>query len=156
MSRRDFIGGGGGYELVDANGSFRRFLQNAPKEMRKEIQHAVTMTSSALRNRMSVAAPVGPDAPHLKEAVSFVVRGLVGKVGYIEGQGGDDPSGSTTATWKGMEMTNAWVALFNEYRPNKQPFMKPSAEKEAPDFIKRMTQAITQAERNLSGGGGLL
>jgi hypothetical protein len=53
-------------------------------------------------------------------------------------------------------MTNAWVALFNEYNPNRQPWMKPSAERESSDFVKRVADAMGQVERNLSGGGGLL
>jgi hypothetical protein len=157
VSRRDFIGGQRhGILLEDVNGSFARLIDNGPKEARKLVQAAVKSTCFALERRMATSAPVGPDSPHLREAVSHKVHGLNGRVGYIEGQGGDDASRADAPTWNGMVMTNAWVALFNEYNPNRQPWMKPSAERESSDFVKRVADAMGQVERNLSGGGGLL
>lgn len=143
MSARDLIGA----ELVDSNGSFARMLREAPKVMRAELKPAVQVTCFALGQRIKGAAPVGPDAPHIKDAVTFTVRGLTGRVGYIDAT---EPAGPDNPA------TQAEVALYNEYHPNKQPFMKPSAEAESADFVKRMQVAIGQVERNLSGGGGLL
>lgn len=145
MSSRTLVGGG--FELEDANGSFARFLRNAPKEFRQSINAAIKTTCFALERRMESAAPVGPDAPHIKEAVTHAVRGLSGRVGYID---------ATAPAAPGSNASIADVALYNEYRPNKQPFMRPSAELEASDYVRRMKAAIGQAERSLSGGSGNL
>lgn len=146
MSRRDFVGGGA-IQIEDVGGSFAKFLKNAPKEMRAYIQDAVKKTCFSMRGRMEVGAAEGPDAPHIKDHVTFETRGLSGKVGFIN---------ATEAAGPGNDATIADVALFNEFRPNVQPFMRPAAEAEASDFARRMKAAITQAEHSLSGGGGLL
>jgi hypothetical protein len=124
--------------------------------MRECVYSALDTTKFSLQRRMSHLAPVGPDSPHLRETVSTKRRGLVAQVGYIDGQGGEEEARDLGDKWKGMTMTNAWVALFNEYNPNKQPFMRPAAEAEARDFVMRMRAAIGKADRDLSGGGGLL
>jgi hypothetical protein len=145
MSARNVIGGG--VVLEDVGGSFARFLRDAPKEMRQQLQAAVKTTSFAMQQRMKAMAPVGPDAPHIRDAVTHSVRGLVGKVGFID---------ATAPAGPGNSASIGDVALYNEYSPNNQPFMRPSAEAESSDFVRRMKAAVTQAERSLSGGGGLL
>lgn len=145
MSRRTQVGGG--FEVIDVNGSFKRFLKNAPKEFREVLKDAVKRTSFALERRMASSAPIGPDAPHIRDFVTHKVRGLQGQVGFIDATAQAGPENDATI---------ADVALYNEYRPNKQPFMLPAAEAEASDFVKRAKAALGQAERNLSGGGGLL
>lgn len=145
MSARTLIGGG--TVLEDTNGSFARFLRDAPKAMRNEIQAAVKTTCFAMQQRMRAQAPVGPDAPHIRDHVTYAVRGLSGRVGFID---------ATEAAGPHNTATLADVALYNEYTPNQQPFMRPAAEAEASDFTRRMKAAITNAERSLSGGGGLL
>jgi hypothetical protein len=143
MGRRDVIS----VELVDVSGSFARFLRDAPKEMRIEVIDAVKKTCFSMSRRMEATAEVGPDAPHIRDHVTYEMRGLTGKVGFIN---------ATQSAGPNNDATMADVALFNEFNPNKQPFMRPAAEAESSDFAKRMKAAITQAERDLTGGGGLL
>lgn len=146
MSARDRIGGGDGIEVVDVNGSFARFLKNAPKECRERVSAAVLVTAHKLAQRMGSVAPVGPDAPHIANTVTFKHRGLTATVGYLaEDFGGDEAGDGSTATI-------AEVALYNEYRPNQQPFMRPSAEAESSDFVRRMAAAVASMERALGNG----
>jgi len=134
-------------ELVDVNGSFAKFLREAPKVMRQCLYDALDKTAFAVGQRMRTKAPVGPDAPHIRDYVTQKRRGLTAQVGYID---------ATQPAGPGNTATIAEVALFNEYMPNKQPFMKPAAREEEGNFLKRMKSAIGQVERDLSGGGGLL
>lgn len=143
MGKRDLIGGGG-FELIDVGGSFKRFLQTAPKETRAYMADAVQKTAFALQQRMKVAAPVGPDAPHIRDAVTMKGRGLSYQVGFID---------ATEPAAPGNPTTQAFVALLNEYTPNQQPFMRPSAEAESGEFVRRVTAAMQQVDRVLSGGG---
>lgn len=144
MSKYDLIGGG--LTVEDVGGSFARFLKNAPKEMRKCMAGAVQATAFALAQRMKAKAPVGPDAPHIRDFVTSKSRGLYGRAGFIDATEQAGPNNPASI---------ADVALYNEYRPNAQPFMKPAAEQESADFVKRMKVAMGLVERNLSGGGGL-
>ncbi len=144
MSSRTLVGGG--LSIVDVDGSFARFVKNAPKEMRASLGDVVRKTTFALEQRLRATAPVGPEAPHIRDAVSSKVRGLSGQAGFIN---------ATEPAAPGSDSTMAEVALYNEYRPNAQPFMKPAAEAESSTFVTRMKTALTQVERDLSGGGGL-
>lgn len=148
MGKRTFVGGGQGIVIEDVDGSFQRFLTNAPKVARALLHDAVEKTAFALRNRMDATAPVGPDAPHIKEALTYKRRGMRAEVGILETEGVEPAAPGSTASM-------ADVALYNEYRPNAQPFMLPAAEAETADFRKRTTDAIRQLERDLVGGGGL-
>jgi len=134
-------------EVIDVGGSFRRFIDHAPKEYRRLISGEVKTTAFALQQRMKAKAPVGPDAPHIRDFVTHDVRGLTARVGFID---------ATDAAAPSSDASIGDVAAYNEWNPNKQPFIKVSAEAEAPDFVRRVTSAIGQAERILSGGGGLL
>ena len=147
MARNTIVGGGAGFLLEDVGGSFARFVREAPKDMRATVQAAVKTTCFALERRMAAAAPVGPDAPHIRNYVKHEVRGLNGRVGFID---------ATDAAAPGSDASIGDVALFNEYRPNAQAFMRPSAELESSDFVRRVRDAIRRTERDLSGGGGLL
>lgn len=120
--------------LEDVNGSFARFLRTAPKEFRQELAHVVKQTVFGVGQRMKANAPVGPDAPHIRNDVETTARGLGGKVGYL------------------TNPDQAAVALYNEFRPNKQPFMRKSAEDEAGEFRARATKALQKAGRSLSSG----
>lgn len=144
MSARTKIGGG--FEIEDVGGSFRRFLNETPRIARAYLADAVKKTAFALQSRMEADAPVGPDAPHIKESITYTTRGQSAQVGYID---------ATEAAGPGNDASLADVALFNEYSPNHQPFMRPAAEAEASDFVRRITAAVQQVERDLSGGGGL-
>lgn len=147
MGKRDFIGGvKGGIVLEDVGGSFARFLKETPRLARAYIHDAVEKTAFSLAGRIRHLAPVGPDAPHIKEAVTYQRRGQSALVGYLD---------ATQPAAPGSNASIADVALYNEYKPNSQPFMRPAAEAEDADFRKRVTQAIQRMERDLSGGGGL-
>jgi hypothetical protein len=145
MGKRDLVGGG--FVVEDVGGSFKRFIDTAPKVVRLCIYDALDRTRFAMEQRMRATAPVGPDAPHIREHVTSTRRGLQAQVGFIE---------ATQAAGPDNDASIADVALYNEYRPNKQPFMRPAAEAEASDYVKRMKAALFQAERDLSGGGGVL
>lgn len=142
MSRRTQVGGG--FEVIDVNGSFKRFLKNAPKEARATLVPAVLVTAHKLEQRMASMAPVGPDAPHIARSITFKHRGLTAQVGFLKEDFGAEPAAD------GSTATIAEVALYNEYKPNKQPFMLPAAEAESSDYRKRMIAALAVAERKLS------
>jgi hypothetical protein len=126
--------------LEDVNGSFARMIANAPKETRALLAAAVQSTTFALGQRMKATAPVGPDAPHMKDEIAISVRGLNGRAGILKASGEGDA---------------AHIALYNEYVPNQQPFMKPAARAEERDFVRRAQEAIGQLERRLGSGTGI-
>jgi hypothetical protein len=130
--------------LEDVGGSFARFLREAPKVARAEVGQAVKVTSFALAQRMKANAP-GPSEmpPHIKDAIASSARGLTGRAGILD-DGGE--SGSPGAS-------QADVALFNEYSPNKQPFMLPAAEATKNEFRVAVTRALSKVEQQLSGAG---
>lgn len=132
-------------EVIDVAGSFERFFKLAPKIARAELSDtAVEPTTFSLRGRIAAAAPVGEDAPHIKERVEWKVRGLNGQAGYID---------ATEAAGPGSNASIADVALFNEYRPNRQPFMRPSADAEENAFKARALKALRNIEMKLTVGG---
>jgi hypothetical protein len=133
-----------GVEIVDVDGRFRRLVKQAAPMTRKFLAAAVKETAAALARRIARGAPVGPDAPHIHDAVTFTARGLTGKAGFIER--------ANEQAAPGNPATQGDVALFNEYTPNRQPFMLPAAEVEAPDYARRARTALEQVERALSGG----
>jgi hypothetical protein len=143
VSKRDFIGGGRGIVIEDVGGSFRRFFTNAPKRARQLLTPAVLVTANKLAQRMEHGAPEGPDAPHIKRSVTFKHRGLGAQVGYIAEDFGADQAAD------GSDATIAEVALFNEYRPNNQPFMRPAAEAESSDFVKRISDVLSRIGSSL-------
>ncbi len=161
MARTTFIGGGSGFVLEDVNGSFKRFLKNAPIEAKKRIAAQVLVTAHKLEQRMQSTAPVGPDSPHIARAVTFSQRGQTAKVGYLaEDFGGDPANDSEPQTWNGASVTNAMVAMFNEYGvshkgsgKHPRPFMKNAAEAEQQPFVNRIKGAIESMEKALSSGG---
>ena len=128
-------------ELIDVDGSFQRLLKEAPKLAKEEMKLAIRKTAFAVAQRVRAAAPVGPNAPHIRDAVEIRQRGLMAQVGYL--------SNAPAVAGKSIP-SQAGVALFNEYNPNQQPFMRPSAKAEAGDFLRRATEAIRGIERNLA------
>jgi hypothetical protein len=130
--------------LEDVNGSFARFLREAPRVARKEVAFAVQKATFQVAQRMRASAPVGPDAPHIRDAITTTQRGLTGQAGFINAT---EPAGPNNSA------TQAEVALYNEYTPNKQPFMRPAAEAEASGFVRGVREALGRVERTLSGGG---
>lgn len=124
--------------IEDVNGSFARFIKQAPKAVRIELSDVVAKTTFAVWQRMKALAQVGPDAPHMRDALEAKLpqrNGLSGRAGVFDND------------------EQAHVALYNEYRPNRQPFMRPAALDEEPGFRARATRALQQVERNLSAGG---
>lgn len=153
MSKFDKIGGG--FEIVDADGSVERFFQNGPKVVRKLLQAPLQKTAFVIGQRMKATVRVSDDAPHLRDLVTTKGRGLSWQVGYIDGQGGELQAGEHSE-WKkqGIDhVTVAMTALFEEYNPNKHPFMRTAAEAESKEFVREMTDTLQQVERALSGGG---
>ena len=119
-------------ELEDVNGSFARMVREAPKKARQFLSTAVFETTAGVLRGME--ARVAADEGDLKNALVFTHRGLHGKAGVL-----NDPE-------------QAAIAQFNEYAPNKQPFMKPAAEQESDAFKQRATRALEQMERYLTQG----
>lgn len=142
MSKRDVVS----VEMEDVAGGFARLCNAYPKEMRARISVAVLSQVHALAERMMHDAPVGPDAPHIAKTATFKHNGLRGEAGYIDGHFGEMPAGDDN------DATIAEVALYNEYNPNHQPFMRPAAEAEARPFGKRVEDAANLAEKMLGGG----
>ncbi len=128
------------FEVRDLDGSFRRFIRTAPKEAKSAMSDAVSKTTFAVWQRMRARAPVGPDAPHMRDALDTKLPrrdALSGQAGIFDN---DD---------------QAHVALYNEYRPNRQPFMRQATVDESAMFFQRAIRALRQVESNLSTGGGL-
>jgi len=144
---RDYAGRGG-ILIEDHNGSFARMVREAPKELRRRMSTTVLQTASKLAQRIARTAPKGPESPHIQDTVTFSHRGLTARVGYIA-----EDFGAQQAA-EGSSATIAEVALYNEYKPNKQPFMRPAAEAQSSDFVKLTEDAIASMERALSGGFG--
>lgn len=142
-------------EIVDVNGNLKRFSEIAPRELKRRLAVPVLAAAVRLQRRMAHDAPVGPDAPHIAEAVSFKQTGLRAEVGYrAEDFGGDPANESHPETWDGSLVTNALVAAFNEFSPDKQPFMRDAAEVEATSFAAGVGEALKSVERALALGGG--
>jgi hypothetical protein len=135
--------------IEDVGGTFRAFLKNAPRETRAYIHDAVEKTAFSMQRRMEHLAPKGPDAPHIKDALTYKRRGQRAQIGLLD---------ATQPASPGSSESLADVGLFNEYNPNKQPFMRPAAESENAPFTKRVSDAMRAVEGKLSigGGGGLL
>lgn len=147
MSKRTFIGGGRGIVLEDVGGSFARFVKESPRIARSFIHDAVEKSAFAMSRRMAATAPRGPDAPHIQQAIAYKRRGMRAEVGILEDVGSQPAAAGSSATM-------AEVALYNEYRPNRQPFMMPAAEAEAATFTRRVSDAVKQMERSLTSGVG--
>lgn len=126
--------------IEDVNGSFARFVRTAPKIARMYLSDAVSKTTFAVVQRMKATVAVGPDAPHIKDDLEAKLPrrdGLSGRAGIFDND------------------EQAHIALYNEYRPNEQPFMRISALNEEPNFRARAIAALKRVEVDLSGGGGL-
>lgn len=127
-------------ELEDVGDSFKRFIALAPKKAKQYLSTAVFSTGAGVQRQIEANAPMGPDdegltpGAHIKLDVEHRGRfkGLHAQVGFFEAD-------------------QAAVALFNEYLPNKQPFMRPAAVSESGPFKTRAMRALQQCERDLSG-----
>ena len=123
--------------------SLRRMVDLAPKLARAELNHVVRLSLFSLKQRMEALAPRSDDefAPHIADQIDTKKRGLSGSTGV------QDP---------GPTGQEAQIAAYNEYAPNKQPFMRPAAEKEEGELKRNATIALRKMEKQLGGfGGGL-
>lgn len=132
--------------IEDVGGSFLRLMKTAPKMARQDIGVAVKLSAFSLGQRMKALAPRSDAqfAPHIQDEIEVASRGLTARVGILE----PGPTG-----------IEADVALFNEYAPNAQPFMKPAAEAQTADFKRNVERALQKMEGKLQvglAGGGLL
>jgi hypothetical protein len=127
--------------LEDVNGSFERFVRESPKIARQLCGAAVKTSAFALLQRMKATAPVGPDAPHMRDALDMKASGMSARVGILKGDG--------------HHSDMAHIALYNEYMPNEQAFMRPAAQAEQSNHVRRMKEAIGQIERQLGSGVGV-
>ena len=126
--------------LEDVNGSFKRMCEQAPREAKALMASAVQVTTFALGQRMKATAPVSDEAPHMRDDISISVRGLNGRAGILKASGEGD---------------SAHIALYNEFLPNKQPFMRPAAIAEKSDFARRAKEAIGLLDKRLGSGTGI-
>jgi hypothetical protein len=134
---------------VDDDGSFKRFIKNAPQEARRAMFRAITTTAGGVKTHVSSRAPVGPYAPHIKDDVDIRLskdsaRTIWAKVGYLSKlpAGGTDP-----------DATQPSVAFWQEYGTKNQRgvhFMFRSSESEERDYVSRMVKALRDAERRLA------
>jgi hypothetical protein len=128
--------------LEDVNGSFARFLREAPKEARADLSYAITVTTFAVEQRMKARvreiAYLTGDMYRAVESAPPRRQGLTGRAGILNAP------------------AEAEVALFNEYSPNHQPFMRPSVDQEQKDFVRRVTAAVAQIDRDYGPGGRFL
>jgi hypothetical protein len=134
------------FKVVIDRREFDRFIRRAPAEFRTALSSCVRKAAEDVADRMEAFAPVGPDAPHIRDDIK--VRGAKGKqltarIGYFD----RTPSGG------GGDATQPDVAMFNEYGKNNQAFMRPAANAEADNFAKRAIDAIRAAERSLKVSG---
>jgi hypothetical protein len=136
-------------EIVDVDGSFRRFIRESPKEARKELGAAVKKSLFMLAKRMEALAPDrSPEAPHIKDAITSESRGMSGRAGVLDAEASQPAA-------PGSSWTQADVALFNEYSPNRQAFMRPAAEAIDSDLKRECTRALQRVERTLGSGVGI-
>jgi hypothetical protein len=128
-------------EVEDVNGSFARLIREAPKKARYFLSTAVFQTAAAVEREMDARVAFGPDGEgrtpneHIKLDIEHRGRhgGLHAQVGVFD------------------DLDQMFVAIYNEYAPNEQSFMKPSAEAEAGPFLDRAKRALAQCERALTG-----
>lgn len=129
-------------EIEDVNGSFARLIDEAPKKARQFLSTAVFRTAAAVQRTMEQTAVLGPEGQgltpfeHIRLSIEQRGRtgGLMQQVGIF-----DDPD-------------QVSVAMFNEYSPDRQPFMRASADRTASLFLTHATEALQQAERYFSQG----
>lgn len=129
-------------DLVDVGGSFKRFLRQAPKVVRETLHDVAiepTTVQVAARIRSNVHVSEDSRLGHVRDAIGFKTRGLVGQAGILDAGSGTEPGSNI-----------AWIALFEEYHPNQHPFMSPAAQDETTPFKLRAQAALKRIEAALS------
>lgn len=129
--------------IEDVNGSFKRFVTEAPKLCRKVLGTAVFSTARAVLTRMEASAPFGPDGQgatpdeHIRLDLTETwapQHPLSARVGILNND------------------AQAHVALYNEYRPNQQPFMRSALFAEETAFKSRAIAALKSIEMQFNQG----
>jgi hypothetical protein len=129
--------------LEDVGGSFKRMCEEAPKLARQMMGTAVFTTAMKTLSAMEAAAPEGPDdegltpGEHIRldlETQWTSGRPLSARVGIFDNDG------------------QAHVALYNEYEPNQQPFMRTSLFAQESAFHAAASAALVSIERKLALG----
>lgn len=129
--------------IEDVGGGFKRLYSQAPKIVRQELYKAIEKATIYCSDEMYDRAPDRSDVPpHIKDAIDWERRGLVGKAGILNG---DEPGGG--------EATMGEVALYNEYKPNAQPFAMPAALVTQKVLESEARKAIGRLENALGGLG---
>lgn len=124
--------------LEDVDGSFARFLKELPGDARLHLSHAIRLTTFAVTQRMRAKvkqiAYLTGDMYEQIENRPPKRTALVGRAGI----------------WHDVE---AEIALYNEYTPNKQPFLRPSVDDEQRQFVRRIQDAVRLTDRYYGPGG---
>lgn len=117
--------------------SLQRALVQAPALVKVHASGAIDVSTTSLASRARAKAPVKTGA--LKKAIvaSRVRTGLTGTVGLGEG-----PADGPRFYWRFVE--------FGTVHQRAQPFFRPAADAEAPDYIKRLKDIGPKLERDLS------
>lgn len=111
---------------VDIFDTFTAFTERAPAVLRAAAYRGAHRTAPRVLARMQAAAP------RLTGAMAAKLTADGGLVGIF-----DDPE-------------EASVALFNEYSPNHQPFMRPALQSEGSGLIASVTEEVGAAEAELA------
>lgn len=105
--------------------TFTPFLEQAPTVLKAAGRRGAQQTTPKVLARMEA------NAPRLTGVMASRLTANGGQVGIFDNS------------------EEASVALFNEYSPNHQPFMRPAAQSSVGDLIEAMTSAIQGAEADL-------
>lgn len=134
--------------IVDVDGSLRKFIRTFPQLTKDECTKAIRTTARRVLQRMEAKVAVGPDAPHLRDDLSYEVgnKSLFGRIGILE-----DAAQKLAAP--GSDATQGEVAIMNEYKPDRQPFMGNSLRAEADAFAALVEKGLQAAVRSVSSGG---
>ena len=111
------------FEIVD---TFTKFLERAPEAMRAAGVRGAQKAAPRLLGRMQSAAP------RLTGAMASRLTADGGVVGIF-----NDPE-------------EASVALYNEYSPNHQPFLRPSLQATEGDLVSGTSEEIAGLESELA------
>lgn len=114
--------------IEDVNGSFARLVNEAPREARAFLSQAVATGTTAVAQRMRALAP--EDEGDMKAAIETKLP----KRNRLSGQAGV------------FDEEQAHVAMYNEYHPNRQAFMRPAAQDEANTFRDLAERALKKLE----------
>jgi HK97 gp10 family phage protein len=129
----------GGAELAQA-------LRSLPERVSAKVMRTVLKdVAEPMRGRMSQTAPVGPDAPHMKDNIG------ISNARYVEGRPVADGQqvavaiGPTKDYFYGLMWEFGWVN-----HPDAHPFARPAFDTEAP---KALTEIGRRLWTELAGKG---